>query len=166
MNALGAIDRGFLGVEFRELLIGDVLRIFVQPSQHFCLGVNRPVLKLEDATEIVTGGPAWTAIDQATGRVLAIAGFKDLWPANPPRTDGHAIAWAVLAADLGPAHLAISSFARAQIAAAPYSRLEAIVRMNLPAEYRWARLVGFGNPRVLRKWGPDGEPHMLLERVR
>jgi hypothetical protein len=164
VNALPVLERAGT-VAFRELLAGDVLRIFVQPAQHLCLGVNRPVLTLEDAMEMVSGGPAWTAFDEA-GRILTVAGFKELWPPNPPKTDGHAIAWAVLAADLGPAHLPITMFAREQIAAAPYSRLEAIVRMNVPTEFRWARLCGFGNPRVMRKWGPDGEAHMLLERIR
>ncbi len=165
MNALGGFGRDMGGVTFRELLVGDVLRIFVQPSQQLCMGVTRRVLSLEDAMELVAGGPAWSGIDDS-GRVLGLAGFKELFPANPPKTMGHAVAWAVLAADLGPAHVKISGFAREQIAAAPYSRLEAIVRMGVPAEFRWARLLGFGNPRVLRRWGPDGDPHMLLERVR
>lgn len=163
MNAQAPITNG--AVAFRELLVGDVLRIFVQPSQHLCLGVNRPVLTLEDAMEIASGGPAWTAVD-GFGKVLTIGGFKELWPANPPKTMGHAIAWAVLAPELGAAHLAITTFAKRQIEAAPYSRLEAIVRMGVPPEYRWARMLGFGNPRVFRKWGPDGEPHMVLERIR
>lgn len=158
--------KNIASVAFRPMLAGDAINICVQPSQHVCLGVNRPILSLEDGEEMASGGPAWTAIDAFDGRILCVGGFKELWPPNPPLTDGHAIAWAILAANIGAAHHAITAYSRQRVAETTYSRLEVIVRMDVPAERRWARLLGFGNPRVLRKWGPEGAPHMLLERIR
>jgi hypothetical protein len=151
-------------VTFRDFLPGDAIHICLQTSQHICLGVNRPVLNIEDGLDMLLGGPAWTAIGRG-GRILCCGGFKLLWPPNPPLTGGHAVAWAILAANLGAGHVAITRFARDRIAEAPYSRIECITRMDVPSEFLWARLLGFGNGRVLRKWGPEGRPHMLLERI-
>jgi hypothetical protein len=150
-------------VAFRDMLAGDVVQLALQPSQHRWLGLTRPVTSFEEGQELASGGPAWTAVANG-GRILTCAGFKILWPENE-RTKGHAIAWALLAADLGTAHLAITRFARARIAEAPYARLEAIVRAGNEAERTWAWLVGFRNPTLLRAWGPDAEDHLLYERT-
>jgi len=162
MNARETFEQA---VTFRDFLPGDAIHICVQPSQHVCLGVNRPVLTVEDGLDMLLGGPAWTAIGP-DGRLLCCGGFKLLWPPNPPLTDGHAVAWAILADTLGASHAAVTRYARDRCLEAPYSRLEVITRMDVPPEYRWARLLGFGNPRVLRKWGPEGRPHVLLERIK
>lgn len=152
------------GVTFRPMLAGDVVQLVLQPSQHICLGVTRAVHSIEDGEELVAGGPAWTATG-GDGRVLCCAGFTELWPATE-RTGGHAVAWALLAAGLGAAHVAITRFARERIAESPYSRIEAIVRADVSAEPAWARQVGLRRRALLRKWGPEGKMHLLFERVR
>jgi hypothetical protein len=58
-------------------------------------------------------------------------------------TGGHALAWALLATNLGAAHVAITRFFRKIVAEDPCSRIEAIVRADVAAECRWAELVGF-----------------------
>jgi hypothetical protein len=151
----------------RPMAAGDVVQLALQPSQHKCLGMTRVAHSIEDGQELVAGGPAWTAIgrhhDGTWGRILCCAGFTILWPANE-KTRGHAMAWAMLAEGLGAAHLAVTRFAQRRIAEAPYSRLEAIVR-DVEAEKAWAWYCGFRNPILLRAWGPEGEDHLLYERI-
>jgi hypothetical protein len=151
-------------VTFRAMIAEDVVELALQPSQHVCLGVTRAVHSIEDGEELVEGGPAWTAVAR-DGRILCCAGFRILWAANEA-TGGHGVAWALLAADLGPAQVAITRFARARIAESPLDRIEAIVRAGVVAEPQWARLVGLRRRALLRKWGPEGKTHLLFERVR
>jgi hypothetical protein len=149
---------------FRDFLAGDVVQLALQPSQHVTLGVTRPVLSYEDGEELAEGGPAWTAIGR-DGRILACIGAKYLWPPHD-EFGGHAVAWAMLAADLGAAHLAVSRFARDRIADVAADRLEAIVRADVAAEARWPELLGMRLVARLEKWGPDAAPHLLFERIR
>jgi hypothetical protein len=147
------------GVTFRDMQPGDVVQLALQPSQHTALGVTRAVHSFEDGEELALGGPSWTAIG-ADGRILCCAGFRELWPGR------HAVAWALLASGLGAAHLAVTRFARDRIAESPLARIEAIVRAGVAAECAWARLVGLNLVAELRQWGPDGETHLLFERLR
>jgi hypothetical protein len=146
-------------VRFRDFLAGDVVQLALQPSQHVCLGVTRAVHSIDDGLELAAGGPAWTAIS-VQGRILCCAGFRELWEGR------HAVAWALLASELGAAQLAITRFARQRIAESPFARIEAIVRKAMKAECDWARLVGLDFRCELPKWGPDGETHLLFDRVR
>lgn len=151
-------------VLFRPFLAGDIVQLALQPSQHVTLGISQPVHDIEDGRELEQSSPtAWTA--QADGRLLACAGLRLLWPAGEG-TAGHAVAWALLAADLGAAHVAITRFFRDVVANDPCTRIEAIVRADVAAECRWARMVGFELAAVLRAWGPEAKTHWLFERVR
>jgi hypothetical protein len=152
------------GIVIRPFLAGDVVQLVLQPSQHRFLGVTRPVHSIEDGAELAAGGPAWTAIDPK-GRILACYGFTFLWPPSG-LTGGHAVAWALLAEDLGRAHVAITRFAQRTIADSPIERIEAIVRADVAADCRWAEMVGFELAATLRCWGPEGKTHLLFERVR
>jgi hypothetical protein len=147
-----------MSVRFRDLLAGDVVQLQLQPSQHMTLGFYRPLHNLEEGLELAEGGPGWTAIGE-DGRILCCAGFRELWPGC------HAVAWAMLAADIGAAHLAVTRFARARIADSPLPRIEAIVRAKVRAERAWAQAVGLKLNTELHAWGPDGETHLLYERV-
>jgi hypothetical protein len=147
------------GVVFRDFLPADVVALALQPSQHVCLGVTRAVHSIEDGEELAEGGEAWTAA-APDGRILCCAGFKHLWPGR------HAIAWAMLGVGLGPAHLAVTRFARDRIAESPLSRIEAIVRASVAAECKWAKAVGLRLRADLPQWGPDGETHLLFDRIR
>lgn len=153
-----------MSVTIRDFTPSDLPQLALQPSQHMCLGIHRPVHTLEDGEELAALGPAWTAIGP-DGRVLACYGFGFQWP---PTADfgGQALAWAMLAEGIGSAHVAITRFARETIAASPIDRIEAIVRADVEAEWRWADLVGFKHVAELRKWGPEGATHLLYERVR
>lgn len=149
-------------VTFRDLLPGDVVQLALQPSQHVTLGLVRPALGYADGEELAAGGPAWTALHR--GRVVACVGAKYLWPPADGFT-GHAVLWALLADGIGAAHLAVTRFVRDRIADSPIARLEAIVRAEEEAECKWPRLLGLNLAAVLRRWGPEGAPHLLFERV-
>lgn len=167
-------------VLFRPFLAGDVVQLALQPSQHVTLGLTRPVRDIEDGRELEAGGPAWTAIGMQganRGRVLCCAGFTELFPAAPlvagpsnptgaGGTGGHAVAWALLAEGLGAAHLAVTRFARQQFDASAYSRIEAVVRASVAAECKWPRLIGMSLAATLRRWGPQGETHLLFEHIK
>lgn len=161
MNAPPGIipPRASTPVTFRRMRPVDAARIALQPSQHVCLGIVRPVHSIEDGEELCDGGPAWAAVAPG-GAVLCIAGFKVIWP------ERHAIAWAMLAEGIGAGHLAITRYARDRIAEAPFDRVEAIVREAVAAELKWPQLVGLTPVARLRKWGPDGATHVLFERIR
>lgn len=151
-------------VQIRAFLAGDVVQLALQPSQHMTLGVHKAVHSIEDGETLEAAGPAWTAIG-ADGRILCCYGFA--YEHRPSElTGGHALAWALLTTDLGPAHVAITRFARETIAASPIDRIEALVRADVAAECRWAEMVGLELAAVLRAWGPERRTHLLFERVR
>lgn len=153
-----------MSVRIRDFLAGDAVQLVLQPSQHRYLGMTRPLHSIEDGRELEAGGPAWTVLGE-DGRPLACYGFTYLWPPSE-LTGGHAVAWALLAPDLGRAHVAITRFARDTIAASPIDRIEAIVQAEFAADCRWAAMVGFELVATLRSWGPEGKTHFLFERLR
>lgn len=148
----------------RSFLAGDIVQLALQPSQHLTLGMLKAVHSIEDGRAIEASGPAWTAIG-ADGRILCCYGFAWMFP-PADGFGGHALAWAMLAGDVGSAHVAITRFARETIVASPIDRIEAIVRDDAPPECRWAEMVGLERIAVLRSWGPEGKTHRLYERIR
>lgn len=144
-------------IGFRPMLAGDLIQLKLQPSQHFELGLEEEELDMPRARDLAANGPAWTAHDGA--RILCCAGFRETFPGV------QAVAWAMLATGIGPAHLAITRYAAARFAEAPYRRIEAIVESwNRPAR-RWARLIGLEEAHVLRAFGADSRDHILMERI-
>ncbi len=141
---------------FRPMLAGDAVRLSMQPSQWLECGVDHREFTLEEGELLAEGGLAWTAARGS--RILGVAGFRQLFP-------GHAIVWAALSAEIGRDHLACSRFAREQVAAAPYHRLEAIVDAENERAVAWAQLVGLTAAHTLLGYGAEGKPHILFERV-
>lgn len=136
----------------------DPLRIQRQVSQRVQLGLERTITE-EEAADLATGpGEAWSAWQQ--GRLVACIGLRETFPGR------QAVAWAILAEQVGRAHLSITRFARQRIADSALRRIEAIVRADVPAECAWARLVGLSPSAVLRCFGAASETHVLFERIR
>lgn len=142
-------------VAFRAATPSDIVMLRVQPSQ--AIGFDGVAMEAGEACDLVMNGDAWTAHEG--DRLLCCAGFRLVYPS-------HAIAWALLAEGVGAAHVAITRFARARIADSPIRRIEALVRAKVPAERRWAELVGLEFNALLRAWGEHGEDHLLFERIR
>lgn len=136
----------------------DPLRIQRQASQRVQLGLERTVTE-DEAADLAAGpGEAWSAWHD--GRLAACLGLRETFPGR------QAVAWAILAENVGRAHLSITRFARRRIAESPLRRIEAIVRADVPAEGAWAQLVGLAPNAVLRCFGAASETHVLFERIR
>lgn len=145
-------------VQIAAMVPTDMLVIQRQASQLVQLGIERHVT-LDEAEAIATGdGEAWTARYQ--GRIVACLGLRETFPGR------QAVAWAVLAEGVGPAHLAITRFARERVRLSRLARIEAIVRQAVPAEAAWAQLVGIRPVHLMRAFGASSEPHILCERIR
>lgn len=145
-------------VSFRPFLPEDALAIRLQASQMIELGIERAVQSIEEARAIAASGPAWTAIGR-DGRILVCAGFGETFAGV------QAVAWALLAEDLGPAHLAITREAMRQIAAAPYRRIELIAAASRKP-CLWALRLGFAPAHVLQNYGAASERCILFEVIR
>lgn len=143
-----------MSVAFTPMLAIDAMEIVRQPSQAEQLGELRH-MTIEEAESLADGGEAWTA--RRDGRIVACFGLKETFAGR------QAVAWAIFASGIGAAHVAITRFARARIAASGLRRIEAIVRTD--AEITWAGLVGLSPAHVLEKFGAASERHVLFERI-
>lgn len=148
-------------VAIEPMIVAEILAIQRQPSQRVQLGIERD-MSWEEACALADGpGEAWTVRvrERDTWRIVACLGLRETFPGS------QAVAWALLADGLRGAHLSITRFARARIAASALPRIEAIVRANVPAECAWAKLVGLTPAHVLRRFGAQSETHVLFERI-
>lgn len=150
-------------VRFTPMIAADAVAIQRQASQRVQLGLERE-MTWEEAEALADGpGEAWTATIRtgaAEARIVACLGLRETFEGR------QAVAWAILAEGIGAAHLAISRFAKARIAASPLPRIEAIVLASVHAEVAWAKLVGLQPVHVLRRFGAQSETHLLCERIR
>lgn len=147
-----------MSVSFRPLRPEDVLALQLQPSQHVELGLSRGIETFEEAEELCSRGPAWSAI-AGDGRVLCVAGFAEIFPPV------HAVAWAMLAEGIGRDHRRITEYARARVDEQNYRRIDLITAARLPC-LKWARMLGFErDPYPLRNYGAASELCFLFERI-
>lgn len=164
----------------------DILSIERHPDQRMQMGLAAPASR-EDA-EMLCGvgasgfwGEAWAC--SWHGELVACLGMRATFGGS------HVITWAILANGIGPAHLAVTRFARARVLDCGYDRIEAVARsvdadvliasfpdldaqqmievaMLRPSrEVRFAMLSGLKPAHVLRRYGAAAETHMLLERI-
>lgn len=144
-------------LQFRPMLAGDAVLLAMQPSQHFELGRDHRQFTMDEGEALAEGGIAWTAHRGVA--IVGIAGFRECFP-------GHAVVWAAIGEGIGADHLACSRFAREQVAAAPYRRLEAVVEAENERAVAWATMVGLTPAHVLQCYGGEGKPHILFEKVK
>lgn len=156
MNMMGAVAAP---LAFRPMVASDAVLLDLQPSQHFEFGIEHKAYTLEEGEDLAGSGMAWTA--HRGSRIVAIAGFRELFKPG----SGHAVAWASLSAEIGDDHLRVSRFAKRQISAGWFRRLEAIVDAANERAVRWARFVGLNMVHELKGYGPEGKTHLLFERV-
>ncbi|CAN5484244.1 hypothetical protein BH09PSE4_BH09PSE4_19250 [soil metagenome] len=143
-------------VTIRQMDAADAMAIKRQASQRVQLGLEAQ-MTLESAQDLVDAGEAWTAT--AGGRIVAVFGIGEQFAGV------QGVAWAILAEAVGAAHLAITRFARARIAASPLVRIEAIVHAERKADRKWAELVGLRLRTELPKFGALSEPHLMFDRI-
>jgi hypothetical protein len=140
-----------MSVDFRYFVPDDLACLAPQPEQADWLTATAA-----DPETLFAAGPAWTALDGLS--VLCCAGFGEVSPT-------HAIAWAIIAADIGACMVPVTRYARERIEAARYRRIEAIVRAGFAPGARWARMIGLTEVHTLRAWGEACEDHLLFERI-
>ena len=108
----------------------------------------------------------WAAERSCPGRalvdgddVLAVAGMIEVYT-------GHCIVWAVLSTRAARALTMITRAMAAVLADAPHHRIEMLVPNDFAAGHRWARMLGFVQEGVLRRYGPSAADHAAYARVR
>lgn len=140
------------------MLAGDAMRLELQESQHFEMGLDEATFTPERAHDLAENGTAWTAYRGS--QILCCAGFREIYT-------GHAIAWAAFVEPrkLGRAGVVISRFAAKCVASASYRRIEAIVEADNERAFEWSKRIGLNPVHVLRGYGNEGKDHILFERI-
>jgi len=150
-----------MSVRFADFRAADALTIELQPSQIIEAGIDCSRMSESQARALEGQGDAWTAFD-GDGRVLCCAGIAEVFKGR------QGVAWAMLAADIGAAaHLAITRFAKDQIARSPLIRIETLVAADARGRgAKWARACGLRLNAIVECWGAASETMMLFERIR
>lgn len=168
---------------FVPMTAAALLAIDRQPSQRVQLGVVRAITS-DQAEQMAAAGECWAML--RGGTPVAAYGLAETFPGM------QATAWALLSADIGAAHVAMTRHVRSRIFASPLRRIEAVARcadiepaiatnpvladdaqalidvaMAVPTpECRWAVALGLRAAAVLRAFGGAAETHLLFERIR
>ncbi|WP_324694602.1 hypothetical protein [Novosphingobium sp. RL4] len=161
-------------VVFERLRAGDLFEIERQPSQARVLGAEPGDIDW-DTAEVLAGQPvAWAA--RCEGRLIALFGIGEHHEGR------HGVAWSILG-EMGAAHLAVTRRIRGELQGSRLARVELIARAaevpftfqgdkavewvmrpaRISPECRWAVMLGFTPAHVLKRYGPDGDTHMLFE---
>lgn len=131
----------------------DHLRALVlQDAQSYL----RPLINGPEYAEGLMRGPAYTAF--AGGRPLVCAGVLEQWT-------GRANAWAVVGSFARDHMLPITRAVRDFLDSQDYARIDTCVRAGFHPGLRWARLLGFADEGVMRRWMYGDDFHMFA-RVR
>lgn len=146
-----------MSLVFRPYDPAHALALRLQPSQAIEAGQAFAGLTAEGATLLGEQGAAWSALDG--DRVVCCAGLAESFPGR------QATAWAMLAAGIGPLHLALTRFAAARIAESPLRRIEAVVADDARCTL-WATLCGLRREATLACWGGASETVHIFARVR
>ena len=170
-----AREREHRAVLIRPYRAADLESLILQPAQshlqHLLLG--RGYAQTLEACEAWTfvlraqgaAGKDATEKDQTekdqTEKVLACMGVHAIHP-------GRALAWSLIAGDIGRHFQAIHRAARRYLRVTPYARLEAHVDAGFTAGARWLKLLGFTceTPQGMRGFTAEGRTCHLYARVR
>jgi len=94
------------------------------------------------------------------GRVVAIAGVRELW-------EGRGEAWALIARDIGPLGMRQTHYAvRRYLEVSRLRRIEAACDAAFLEAHRWLQLLGFIYEGPLALYTPDGRDCLRFARVR
>lgn len=129
-------------------------------SEHLRTLTPQPEQQAEWADAVGAGmeGDGWSV--QLNGKSLACGVLVALG-------DGRAAVQAFVGADAGPYMTKILRVTERALRVAPYRRVEATVVEGFVAGDRLMRLLGFEleTPKGMRRFGPNGETHMLYARL-
>lgn len=163
-------------VVFSRMEARDLFAIERQPSQPRVLGAEAEDINWETAEVLAAQPAAWAG--RQGNRLVALLGIGEQYPGK------HGVAWAILAPELGAAHLAVTRKAREIIWNSGLNRVELIARAadtplylqrdradmrwaldakRITPECKWAMLLGMTPAHLMHGYGPDCEAHMLFE---
>ncbi|HEX4329447.1 MAG TPA: hypothetical protein VH105_21850, partial [Burkholderiales bacterium] len=149
----------------RPYRAADLESLILQPAQshlqHLLLGHGyAQTLEACEAWTFVLRAQDGAGKDQ-TEKVLACMGVHAIHP-------GRALAWSLIAGDIGRHFQAIHRAARRYLRVTPYARLEAHVDAGFTAGARWLRLLGFTceTPQGMRGFTAEGRTCHLYACVR
>ena len=108
--------------------------------------------------QLIANGPCWAGIDDASGAVLGVAGFNVAFVT-------HAMAWAMFGPCLADHLRHVVRFVRERITTERFPRLEAVTKMDVPDQSRFAISCGFHRCHVLQNWGPACQQMVLHEVI-
>lgn len=136
----------------RPLNPSDVNSLDVQPTQDYYKGHLT-----EDALSQLQGDnfTYWEG-----DRAKAIIGMQHQWI-------GRAIVWALIG-DVKSwirFHREVDSIMKEYISKRDIIRLEMTTELGFIESERWARMLGFKEESILRKYGPDGKDHKMMVRL-
>lgn len=106
-------------------------------------------------------GPAWTAMDG--NLVLGAAGIGIIWP-------GRGEAWSAFTVELKAMPVWLTRTVKQRMEAIitehKLHRVDIYCRATDDKATHWAHLLGFRNPILMEKWGPDGAAYFNMSLVR
>ena len=105
---------------------------------------------------MIQAGPAYAGI--CSGRVVAAAGLAKQW-------EGRAIAWSLLAPDIGHHFIEIHRAVKRALEVYPIRRIEAHVDPHFESAVRWITLLGFKRECTMTAFTPMGDDCDLYVRV-
>lgn len=105
---------------------------------------------------MIDAGPAYAGI--CSGRVVGAAGIARQW-------EGRAIAWSLLAPDIGHHFIELHRAVKRTIDLFGIRRIEAHVDPKHESAVRWIQLLGFYRECTMRAFTPDGRDCDLYVRL-
>lgn len=145
-------------MKVRDFRAADLQWLVLQNAQRLWLGLQTPELDLNYGRQLEMAGPAWT-VTGTDGWIVAACGYHEIFPT-------YATAWSLLAEGVGAQQLGLTRLVRRRLDAAPYNRVEALIRADFPPAARWARMLGFAERALVERAGPQDEDYILFDRVR
>lgn len=145
------------GLRFVPMRPDDLPRIVLGHDQAETFGKIGIPMDADYGDILLQAGPCWTGIDD-DGQVVGAAGFCRAFPTQ-------ASAWALFGEQVRRHRIEVVRFIRARIEAAPWVRIEALTRADVPAQGRFARACGLTWVATLRCCGATCESMELYEKV-
>ena len=139
-----------------DIVAADPVHLHLIEQQE-AQSVERGTMATADlAAHALPRGPAWTIV--ANGRIVFVGGFIEHGP-------HWATAWAILAKNIGAALRPVTQAVRAQVAAAPYGRVDMYIDPEFEQSVRWAAHIGMAQESVMRRAKANGGPMFVFAKV-
>ena len=141
-------------MEIRTFQPQDLYAISLQSAQ---LGILYDTVREKGYGEALAAvGKAYTAT--SSGEVMACIGVIPQWP-------GYSRAWALVSRDAGRCMVSLTRGIARWLRFHNEGRVDTAVRCDFDAAIRWAKMLGFQQEGVMRKYDPEGADYYLYAQV-